>query len=111
MQVREKIAHLLLGKSSPKRRHQAFARQHDAAHFRIGGRNSAWQLSALENPMQVRRNFLEIEVVLLVAMRTSARVQMLALRLLRRKPVRRVTPAHNSRGNYDADHPLQVTAT
>jgi hypothetical protein len=85
MQIREQIAHLLLRESSRKRRHHALTRKHHAAHFRIVRRNPARQCSTLENPMQVRRNFLEIQVVLLVAMRAPARVQMFALCLLVRK--------------------------
>lgn len=83
VQVRQQRRHLLVGKAAFEGGHHASARKHLARNYLIGGGQAAGQCGAVEEAVQVRRDLLEAEVVVLVAVGATAVVEMLPFRLLR----------------------------
>jgi len=85
MQVSKQSCHLLIVEASGKSRHHSPAGEHILPHRRIGGRYTAGQRFAVKNSMQVRRDFLQRQVILFMTMRAAHLVEMLPFRLLWRK--------------------------
>ena len=83
MQIGEQRRHLLIGEAASEARHQPLARKNDAPHLRIRGGRSAGQRGVLENSMQSGRDLLQVEIVLLMAVGATNRVEMFAFGLLR----------------------------
>ncbi len=82
MQVGNQGGQLLVGKPAGKSRHHPLAREHHALKLPIAGRRAAGKGTLRENSMQIRRNLLEVQVVVLVAMGTANLVEVLTFRLL-----------------------------
>ena len=85
MQISQQRCHLLLGKPPRKTRHLPFPHQHQPPHLGIRSRRTTRQLLPDHRPMNIRRRRFQSQVVLLMAMRTPHRIQVLTLDLLRGK--------------------------
>ena len=85
MKVSQQRGHLLLGESSREPRHQSPAGKNILPYRGIRRWNAAGQCLAFKEPMQIWRNFLQRQIVLLVAMRAAHLVEVLAFRLLLRE--------------------------
>ena len=83
VQIGKKRGHLLVGEPAGKGGHHSLPGIDHAPHFRIAGRGSAGQRGAGEDAMEVRRNLLQVQVVVLVAMGASGLVEVLPFCLLR----------------------------
>lgn len=106
MQVREQCGHLRIGESAGEAGHQVFAGENDVPHPGICGRSATGQLGMLEDSVKIGRNRLEIEIIVLVAMRASHHVEMLAFGLFRREPRRRVASrSHYREQRAEDNHP------
>ncbi len=92
VQVSQQGRHLLVAKAACEGRHHSLPRQYDAPHFRVGRGRTAGQRRSSEHPMQIRRNLLQRQVIVLVAVRAAYLVEMLAFGLLGRKAGRGATP-------------------
>ena len=97
MQIGEQGLHLCLVEATGKRGHHALARQNDLSDSIVRRRNSAGKRAPAKDPMQVRRNLLEGEVIVLVAMGAPHRVQVLPFLLLGGEGSRSFTPRHQGR--------------
>ena len=84
MKIYKQIRHLLLGKPPREARHESLSGQDHPPHFRVRRGRAAWQGRPFENCMEIWGNFLEREVIVLVAMRAADGIEMLTLSLLRR---------------------------
>jgi hypothetical protein len=83
MQVCQQRSHLLLGKSPGKPGHHALAMQYILPHCIVRGSNSPGQCLPRKNSVQVRRNLLQSQIVIFVAMGATAGVETLPFRFLR----------------------------
>ena len=83
MQIGNEICHLFVCEAPREGRHHSLAGENDAAHFSVGGRRSAGERAVREDSVQIGRNFLQLKVVVFVAVRAADRVEMLPFRLLR----------------------------
>jgi len=83
MQVSQQRRHLRVVEASGKPRHQSPTHQNILPHRRVRSWYAAWQRLVLEHAMQVRRNFLQCHVIVLVAMRAPHLVKVLPFRFLR----------------------------
>src|ERR1700721_559426 len=82
MEVGDQIIHLLVGKATGKGGHHSLTRQNDTLHSLICCRGSAGQSGPGKCGGQVRRDFLESEIVVFVTMRAPRRIQVLPFFLL-----------------------------
>ena len=78
MQIGQQRGHLLLGEAAGETRHHSLPCQHILPHRFIRGRNSAGQCLAVKEAVQVRRDFLQRQIVVLMAMGATNLVEMLA---------------------------------
>jgi len=85
VQIRQQRVHLLLGKAAGEAGHHAPTLEHIARHGSVRRRNPAGQRLAVKKSVQVRRNVLQRQVVVLVAMSTPNLVEMLPFCLLQGK--------------------------
>lgn len=97
MQVGDQCGHLLLGEAAAEAGHHSLPCQDILSHGRIGGRRAAGQGDMVEDAMQVGRNLLESQVVLLVAVGAAYLVEVLARRLLRSQRRRSVAARQTGR--------------
>lgn len=109
MQVSKEGRHLFVGKAASEGGHHSLAREHIPSHRFVGGRSAAGQRLPRKNAAQVRRNLLEGQVVILVAMGATDLIEAFPFRFLRSKRRRRVTGRDaNVQTGRDAgasDHP------
>jgi len=84
MEICQQRRHLLFVKPASKTGHQSPAVEDVEPNGCFGCRNAAGQRLVLKYIVQVRRNFLEREVVVLMAMGAANLVKMLPFCLLRR---------------------------
>ncbi len=83
MQISLQRSHLLIGKSTGKGGHHSLPCQHVLPYSCVRGSSAAGQGLAVKYSMQVRRDFLEPQVVVLVAMGAANLIKVLPFRLLR----------------------------
>src|ERR1035441_9273059 len=82
MQIGQQGGHLLLGESAGEGGHHSLPRLHILPHRLVGGGSAAGQRLPRKDAMQVRRNLLEGQVVVLVAMGAVFLVEALPFRFL-----------------------------
>ncbi len=82
VQIGQQSCHLLSRKATRKRRHHSLARQDHALHISVARRGSAGQSRVLKDRMQIGRDFLERQIVVLVAMGAANVVKVLPFELL-----------------------------
>ena len=99
MQIIQQRGHLLWVKPPRKSRHHPSALQNVVGDRLIRRRNPAGQRLVLEQPMQIRRNLLQRQIIVLMAMRAAHLVKMLSFRLLGRQLLCRVAPAKSHAGH------------
>jgi len=85
VQVGQQRGDLLLGKTAGEGGHHSLARKNHALDLGVGGRSAAGQGAALEDAVQVWRNFFEGQVVVPVTVGATNLVEVLAGGLLRRE--------------------------
>src|ERR1035437_8927697 len=85
MKVDQQRHHLLAGEAAGKAGHHSLPCQHILAHGGVGCGNPTGQRFTVEDAVQVRRDFLERQVVVLVTMGATSLVKVLAFGLLRGK--------------------------
>ncbi len=102
VQIRKQSGHLRIVESAVERRHHSLAPKNYVSHSCIRCRSAAGQRGTLEDAVEIGRDFLQSEIVLLVTMSASDFVQVLPFRFLRRKRRDRVTPGDH-RGNANRD--------
>lgn len=83
MQISEQCSHLLVGESPCEAGHHSSADKDILPHRSISSGNSAGQVFAVKEPAQIRRDFLQSEIVVLVAVRAANLVEVLPFGLLR----------------------------
>jgi len=83
MQVGDEIAHLLVVESSCEPGHHAAAVQDIEPHSRVRGGNATGKCWVIEDAVQVRRSFLERQIVFLMAVSAAHLVEVLPRCLLR----------------------------
>ena len=83
VQVGEQCGHLLLSKSAGEAGHQALAVNDLVADYGVGGGDTAGQLRALQDGVNLGRRGLESQIVVFMTMGAADGVKMLALGLLR----------------------------
>lgn len=100
VQIGQQRGHLLIGKTAGEGRHQALACQDYAPNFGVGCGRAAGQRGSQEDRMQIRRDLLERQVVVLVAVGTADGVEVFAVHLLRSKGrLTMATGSANDRGS------------
>ena len=95
MKVGQQRLHLRLTESPRKARHHTLAGQHHAADVGISRRSAAGQNRTPEYSMEIGRNLLQCEVIVIVAMSAAPLVKVLPFYLLRREPGRFVAARKN----------------
>jgi hypothetical protein len=85
MQIGQQGGRLFIGKAPGKGGHHPLPGQNHTLDLGIGGSGAAGQRLLLKDAVQVWRNFLQSQIVVLVAMGAAGLVEVLALRLLLRK--------------------------
>ena len=85
MEVGEEGGHLLVGEPDRKRGHHSLPGKDHALHFGISGRSSARQRGAGKDAMEIGRNFLQVQVVVFMAVGAADLVKVLPFCLLRCK--------------------------
>lgn len=104
MQIGEQRCQLLVGEPAGEGWHHAFAGKHHVTDFPIGRGCATGQRGVREHAMQVGWNFLEIEIVLVVAVRAADQVEMFAFGLLLRKPwLRMASGSERPKGRPEND--------
>ena len=83
MKVCQQRGHLLVIESSGKTRHHPLPGKYVLPHRRVRCWDAAGQSVLIEEPMQIRRHFLQGQIVILVAMGAAHMVKMLAFQLFR----------------------------
>jgi hypothetical protein len=104
MQISKKSGHLIVCESPGKGRHHSLASQDNSSNFFVRNWCAARKRRMCKYPVQIRRNFLQAEIVVLVAMCAAHRIEMLPFRLLRGE-CRRYMAANKSseRSNAQSD--------
>lgn len=82
MKIGQQGGHLLVREPAGKGGHHPLPGKDHALHFGIGGRGSTGQRGAGKDAMKVGRDFLQVQVVILVAVGAADRVEVLPFRLL-----------------------------
>lgn len=100
MQISEKSSHLIVCESPGKGRHHSLACQNNFPNFFVRNWCSTRKRRMCKYPMQIRRNFLEAEIVVLVAMRAAHGIEMLPFRLLRGECRRYMAAIKSSEHSY-----------
>ena len=83
MKVRDQRGELFLAESPGKGRHGSLTCQNHAPHLGIRGGRAAGQIPVAEKPVKNRRNLLESQIVVLVAVGATNLVEVLAFHFLR----------------------------
>jgi hypothetical protein len=85
VQVGQESGHLLVRESAGEGGHGSLPREHNLPYYSIRGRSAAEEGVAVEDVVQIGRDFPERLVVVLVAMSAPDLIKALAFRLLRGK--------------------------
>lgn len=109
VQICDQRGHLLLREAAAEAGHHALSCQYIVPHGRIAGSRAAGQGFVVEDAMQIRRNLLQSQIVVLMAMGAARLIQMLAHGLLRGQrrsgmaagKARRHSQADNCRAHCD----------
>ena len=83
MQISQQRAHLHLGEAAGEAGHHSPAPYNILTHRRVSCQGAAWERLPSEDVVQVRRNFLEGQIVVLMAMGATDLVEALPCCLLR----------------------------
>jgi hypothetical protein len=100
MKIRQQRTHLLIAEPTGKGRHQLLARKNHLPNLGVCRRRAAWQRRSPEDSMEIGRDLLESQVVVFVAVCAAARVEVLALGLLRRELRRGMASGQSSPTEY-----------
>ncbi len=82
MKVSHQRVQLRLGEATGEGRHHIAAGEDRALHLLVGCRRPAGQRCLFENPVQVRRRLLQLQIVIAVAVCAVHLIQVLPFRLL-----------------------------